>query len=344
MMLIRPVAYEDLDQLYALSAQARAGLTTLPHDRGVLDQTIQESMKSFEAVPQKPGGEGYLFVIEDLAKNKLAGTTAIFSKVGGFEPFYTYKIHTVTKKSKLLNVKKQIRYLKLVIDHNGPSEIGTLFLSPEYRGEGNGKLLSLSRFIFMAQYQQCFENEVIAEMRGVIDENDRSPFWEALGRHFFEVEFKKADLMVMRDKSFIAELMPKHPIYISLLPKEAQDVIAKAHEDTLGALHVLEQEGFAFKREIDIFEAGPLVRAKIEEIRTVKESQEAVVIEIKDASPGFHPDAIIANVNSFQEFRAVVGGINDSPEGVQLTSDVAGVLNVKKGDKIRFAPFKSHAK
>lgn len=344
MLVVRPVVEEDLDSLYALSAQARAGLTTLPHDRDILAGRIKESVKNFEAMPGKPGGEVYLFVVEDLTQKKLVGTTAIFSKVGGFEPFYAYRIHTVTKKSKLLNVKKKIQYLKLIIDHNGPSEIGTLFLSPKYRGGGNGRLLSLSRFLFLAQYKACFEDEVIAELRGVIDENDHSPFWEALGRHFFEVEFKKADLMVMKDKSFIAELIPKHPIYIPLLSQEAQNTIGKAHQDTQPALHLLKQEGFAYKGEIDIFEAGPLVRAKLGNIRTVKESQEAVVTEIKNSSEGSDVSEpyLVANVNAFKEFRVVVASLEDLPQGIQLTPDAADALKVKVSDKVRFVRLKPH--
>ena len=190
MLVLRPVAEDDLDKIYDLASQAEAGMTTLPSDIELLKRRIKESVKSFSIVPDKPGGEYYFFVLEDLVKNKIVGTSAIFSKVGGFQPFYTYRVCKTHKESKSLNVKNDIQYLQLVIVHNGPTELGTLFLLSEYRHGGNGRQLSLSRFMFMAQYKKCFEPFVIVELRGVLDKNDHSPFWDALGKHFFEVDFK----------------------------------------------------------------------------------------------------------------------------------------------------------
>ena len=90
----------------------------------------------------------------------------------------------------------------------------------------------------MAQHPERFANKVIAEMRGVADEQGRSPFWEALGRHFFTVDFAQADhLTGVGDKSVVAELMPKYPVYVDLLPAEARAVIGQVHENPAGAGH-----------------------------------------------------------------------------------------------------------
>lgn len=339
MLVVRPVKEDDLESVLALAAKAETGLTTLPPDRDILSRRIKESVRSFSSMPEKPSGETYFFVLEDLAKKTVVGTAAIFSKVGGFQPFYTYKICKVHKESKALNVKKDIQYLQLVMIHNGPTEMGTLFLLPEYRGNNNGRLLSLSRFLFMAQYRKCFEPYVLVELRGVLDANDHSPFWDALGKHFFEVEFRKADLMVMRDKTFIADLMPEHPIYIPLLPKTAQDVIGKVHVSTLPALHMLESEGFVFNDEIDIFEAGPVMKAKLEDIRTVRQSKEAKVEKIAGdaAAP---EDFLIAGVDSFKNFKVVKGAVTVSAKGVQVSKSAAQKLGLKKDSQVRFVPLK----
>ena len=107
-----------------------------------------------------------------------------------------------------------------------------MFLHPDYRGGGNGRLLQFVRFLFIADRPEVFESTVVSEIRGVIDEQDRSPFWNALGQHFFGIDFADADRLSVINKKFIAELMPKHPIYIPLLPKDAQDVIGKPHKDS----------------------------------------------------------------------------------------------------------------
>jgi len=342
-LIVRPVRADDIDQLYELSGKVTLGLTTLPHDRAVLQKRIKDSVRSFTEIPDKPGGEVYLLVMEDLRTKTLVGTSALYGKVGGYLPFYTYKIHTVTKESRKLNVKMDIQYLQLIEDHNGPSELGTLFLTPEYRKNGNGRLLSLCRFLFVAQFRSCFENTILAEMRGVFDESGHSPFWEALGRHFFVVEFEKADLMVMQDKSFIAELMPKHPIYIPLLTHSAQEVIGKVHKDTEGAKYLLETEGLRFNGEIDIFEAGPVLSGPVDNVRTVKDSRTAVVSGIT-ATPQESPVYMLANVSNFQDFRVCRSTLRTTAEGqVEIPKVAAEALNLKPGSPVRYITLKAAA-
>ena len=340
MLVVRPIKEEDFGQICSLLDHVPVGMTTLPHDPNILKKRIKKSLNSFRSMPEKPEGDLFFFVVEDTKKRKVAGTCALITKVGGFQPFYTYKIKAVLRESKVLGVRKEIRYLQLIVDHNGPSELATLFLSPEYRDSGNGRLLSLSRFLFIAQYPHCFEKTILAEMRGVIDEKGKSPFWEAVGKPFFEVDFEKADLMVMTDKSFIAELIPQHPIYIPLLPDKAQEVIGKVHEDTKPAVHLLKQEGFVLTDEIDIFEAGPVLTAQIKDIRTIQASQEAHVESIstpKVESPVY----LIANVDGFQEFRVTRGSLVVLGKNkVQFSPEVARALKVKIGSRVRFVRLK----
>ena len=125
--------------------------------------------------------------MEESKTKKLVGTASIISKVGVREPFYTYEIKKTTKTSKALKVKKVIHYLKLKIIHNGPTEIGTLFLKPSAREKNCGRLLAFSRYLFIAQNRRRFTGKVIAELRGVIDDRNRSPFWDAVCKHFFKV-------------------------------------------------------------------------------------------------------------------------------------------------------------
>lgn len=122
-----------------------------------------------------------------------------------------YPVHA----SKELNVYNALPTLFLSNDHTGSSELCTLFLDPKWRKEGNGYLLSKSRFLFMAAFRERFNEKVVAEMRGVIDEHGYSPFWESLGKRFFAMEFSRADYLCgTGQKAFIAALMPKHPLYI----------------------------------------------------------------------------------------------------------------------------------
>ena len=226
----------------------------------------------FNANDLKPGGHPYVFVMEDLTKGVLVGTSAIYSKVGGFEPFYSYEIKTSVHESSELEVRKEVQALHLREEHDGPTEIGSLFLAPDYWGNGHGKLLSLSRFLFISQFPCRFEKEIVAEMRGVVGKNGKSPLWSALGSHFFQIEFPKAETLTSESKKFIADLMPRHPIYIPLLPQEAQDVIGEVHRNTRPARAMLEKEGFVFDNFVDIFDGGPTLNASTNKIRVVNQN------------------------------------------------------------------------
>ena len=341
MLVVRPVKEEDLDQLVELAASATFGLTSLPPDRELLAKRIAKSQHSFQVEATEPGGELYLFVMEDLDTGTIAGTSAIVSKVGGFEPFYVYKIETSFHQSETLKIRKEVQTLRLVAEHSGPCEIGGLFLAPEYRRHGNGRLLSLFRFLFMIDYPSRFEPDIIAEMRGVVDEDGRSPFWEALGHHFFDMDFPKADYLSVMDKKFIADLMPKCPIYLALLPTDAQEVIGKVHDRTRPALKMLQDEGFRFTGMVDIFEAGPVIISRLNDVRIVKESRNFTVDEITAGEKG-PADFIITNTR--MDFRACMGLVVPIPDGgVQLHTDTARALGIEKGERVRIGTLRPSA-
>jgi len=265
----------------------------------------------------------------------VVGTSCIISKVGGFEPFYAYRIETSVHQSEVLDIRKEIPTLHLVAEHSGPSEIGGLYLAPEYRKHGNGRLLSLFRFLFMAEHPERFEPLVIAEMRGVVTKDGYSPFWEAIGRHFFDIDYPKADLMSIMNKTFIADLMPKCPVYIPLLPRSAQEVIGKVHDHTRPALKMLEDEGFASTGMVDIFEAGPIIMTPLSSLRIVKESFRDQVVRMV---PKQDEDRRHIITNTSEDFRACMGHVERAPEGgVELSRKSASLLGVQPGEEVRFA-------
>ncbi len=338
MVIIRPVAESDLDDLAGLAEAASFGLTSLPKDRELLGERISQSCRDFRWSPRKPRGELYLFVMEHIETGRIVGTSCIVSKVGGFEPFYAYRIETCVHESAHLGIRREIPTLHLVTEHSGPCEIGGLYLAPQYRKHGNGRLLSLFRFLFMAEYPERFEPTVIAEMRGAVDERGHSPFWEALGRHFFEMDFSRADHLSSSDTRFIADLMPKCPIYIPLLPKEAQEVVGKVHPNTEPALKMLLDEGFRLSGMVDIFEAGPIIKTGLREIRIVRQNRKAMVARIA-TEPIDSPTCVVARFTG--SFRACTGrAALDSEGGAIVEQATADALDLHEGDWIRFGPLR----
>ncbi len=273
MMIVRPIAATDVDALFLLASKAGVGLTSLPADRALLQRRVDVSLASF-AGGQDRADEMFVFVLEDTACQRVVGTCAIATAVGLRQPWYGYRVGQVVHASQALGVFTQMPTLFLSNDHTGHSELCSLLLDPAYRHSKNGSLLSKSRFLFLAQYRARFSDKIIAEMRGVSDADGRSPFWESLGRHFFSMEFSRANyLRGIAQKSFVAELMPKHPLYSGFLTPEAEAVIGKTHDLTAPARAMLEDEGFRFEGHVDIFDAGPTVECDVDDIDAVAASR-----------------------------------------------------------------------
>ena len=162
MNIIRPVKDSDLSQIIDLSKLAGHGLTTLSSDPARLKKQIAYSEASFQKKVTHPHQEYYLFVLEDSETGKVLGTSALEAAVGTVEPFYTYHVGIISHSSPNLNIHNPMEILMLGNDYTGATELCTLFLAPNHRKGLNGRLLSKSRFLFLAQFPERFADRVIA--------------------------------------------------------------------------------------------------------------------------------------------------------------------------------------
>ena len=337
MMIIRPIASADLPALMQLIKLAGVGLTTLPSNEAALAQRIEASNASFAGTAQK-ADELFLFVLEDTIAKRVAGTCGLAAAVGLRQAWYSYRVGLAVHASQELGVFTQTQTLFLSNDHTGHSELCSLFLDPAYRRERNGNLLSKSRFLFVAAHRERFSKKLIAELRGVSDTNGQSPFWESLGRRFFSMEFSQADYLTgIGKKSFVAELMPKHPLYTSFLTPEAQEVIGKTHPQTLPARRMLEKEGFRYEGYVDIFDAGPTVECDVDDVGAVANCRSFNTM-IDNSPPG--DDAVIYLVSNggLSNFRAALVTATPRAGEFSLNIEMAAALQVNAGDQIRAVP------
>ncbi|MEX0321268.1 MAG: arginine N-succinyltransferase [Puniceicoccaceae bacterium] len=332
--VLRPVKNSDLPQLTELVRHSAGGMTTLPEHPEGLEARVHESCRAFDHRVRKPGGEVYLFVLEEVSKGRIIGTSGIISRVGGFDPFYTYSIKDVLQEYEALGISKTIQLLKLNRNHKGPSEICSLFLHPDFRHHGLGKLLSLSRFCFMKTFPERFDESVIAELRGYIDPKGKSPFWEAVGKKFFWSDYYTADILCgIGEKDFIEALMPEHPIYVNLLSGSARSVIGKVHPHTEPARALLLKEGFKTTDEIDIFDAGPILKARLVELASWNSSRQSKCF-VSDKPLQNTRQALVTNMSL--DFRATVTDIQPKEDGSCLLSvETAGLLNVRDNSQIQ---------
>lgn len=339
MKIIRPIKESDYSALYEIANESGIGFTSLPVNEALLKSKIKNAESAVQSTPSSPGKQSYLFVMEDTETKEVVGTTGIEATVGLQDAFYHYHVSKVVHASRELNVHNTVELLHFCNDYTGVSEICTLFLRENARQGLNGRFLSKTRFLFMAEHPERFADVVIAEMRGVSDEQGRSPFWAWLEEHFFSMDFPTADYLTgIGSKGFIAELMPKHPIYVNLLSKAAQDSIGKVHEKTKPALRLLEQEGFKCRGYVDIFDAGPTVEADVNNIATVQASRNATIV-INDNLAQTDGETCFAINTSVDNFKACIAQVAYVDGGrVAIERQSADALNIEDGDSIRFSP------
>jgi len=337
MMIVRHAAHRDLDDIYRLAQRAGEsgiGLTSLPENKEILAERITRTTHTLAGLTEKSEAS-YLFVLEDISIHKIVGVSAIEVAVGLKEPFYNFRVAKQVHASKALNVYKTLDTLFLSNDHTGCSELCTLFLDPEYRKNQNGKFLSKVRFLFIAAFLSFFEERLIAEMRGFSDQNGHSPFWDSLGYLFFNMDFAAADyLSGVGQKAFIAELMPRFPVYVDLLTSEARAVIAEVHPHTLPAAKVLMSEGLKYQGYVDIFDAGPTLEANTAELRAVKESR-LLNVQITEQVETTETHFLVAN-DQYQDYCVLLinNKINQS-NTLQITAAQAQALNMNEHDQVR---------
>jgi arginine N-succinyltransferase len=336
MMIIRPITNADLPALLALANKTGVGLTTLPPNEVELSKRVAAAVASFAGTAE-PADEIFLFVMEDTTNGKVVGTCGLATAVGLRQPWYSYRVGLVVHASQELGLFTQTPTLFLSNDHTGHTELCSLFLDADYRRDRNGHLLSKSRFLFLAQQRARFSKKIIAELRGVSGEDGKSPFWESLGRHFFSMEFSQADYLTgIGKKSFVAELMPKHPLYSSFLTQDAQAAIGKTHPQTEPARRMLESEGFRYEGYVDIFDAGPTVECDVADVDAVKNSHEYVAV-VGSAAQSDAVLHLVANT-SLSGYRAMLLPVTPVADRIGISTESAAALQVKSGDMLRAVP------
>ncbi|MBV0933214.1 arginine N-succinyltransferase [Marinobacterium weihaiense] len=335
MLRVRPLTAADGALLKAIAAESGTGFTSLPDDDALLERKIEQSIHALHRPAEGPSPVTYLFVLENSDTGEVLGTAGITSAVGLDAPWYHYHIGTIVHASHQLGIHNEFRTLYLCNDYTGSSELCSLYLRPAHRGGGGGGLLSRARFLFMAEHRQRFADRIIAEMRGFTDQHDSNPFWEGLGQHFFAMQYRQADFLTgSGNKVVIAELMPKHPIYIHLLPPEAQAVIGQVHPNTEPARRLLQAQGFRFENYVDIFDAGPTLAARPEEVDAIRRSRRVEVVIDPTPAPEDVRPCLISNTGC-SDFRCIQARVQPTLNRVRLTPALAEALAVTAGDPVR---------
>ncbi|MDP6969257.1 MAG: arginine N-succinyltransferase [Gammaproteobacteria bacterium] len=338
MLIVRPIQQADKAAFHTFAKAAGVGHTNLPQDNQQLQTKLDHSALSFSSDIAQAGEESYQFVLEDLSNQTLAGTCAIDACIGLSQPNYSYRLATMVHASKQLKLVNRAMVLQLSHDYTGVSRLSAFYLSPEYRHSFHDQLLSKARLMFMARFPERFSGTTIAEIKGVIDDQHISPFWESVGRHFFTMDFAEADLLTgTSNKAFIADLMPRHPLYVELLPAPAQAVIGQHHKDFEDVVNILEHEGLRFVDQVDIFDAGPMLEARTRLIRTIRKAEYSTIAIDHNSAHSSGSRVLLSN-NQCQDFRCLLARKQPDSEVISIQPQTAQALGVSDGEQVLYSP------
>ncbi len=335
-IIIRAAHNDDVQHLYEMAKRTGGGFTNLPPDRKALSTKLERAAAAFARTEDVIDDDLFVFVMENTETGEVRGTCQIFSRVGQKWPFYSYRLGMLTQHSVELDKTFRAEMLTLTTDLEGCTEVGGLFLHPGERSGGLGMLIARSRYLFIRNHRARFGDKTLAELRGVIDEAGGSPFWDGVAGRFFGMNFQQADQFnAVHGNQFIADLMPKHPVYTAMLPESARAVIGLPHPSGRAAMRMLENEGFHWENYIDIFDGGPTMTVRTEQIRSIREAKDTKIAAIDDTL-GEHKagDKDLVAFGTLGSFRAAYGWLEHREDGVAIDPAAAALLGVGVGNVI----------
>mgnify|MGYP003874221105 FL=1 len=336
MYVVRPVELADVDALENLAAVMTPGVHTLPRTRDTIAAFVERSIASFAAQVDIPSEESYLFVLEDGASGEVVGTAAVHASAGSNGTYFAFRNDVIQQVSRDLNISHSVHALTLCSELTACSQLAGFHLRDRAAAGDEAALLSRARLLYAVLAPHRFGDRFFVPLAGVTDAGGQSPFWNALGRKFFKMDFLDAERVIggSRNRTMIVELMPHYPVYVPLLPGDAQAAMGQIHPSGQLAFDLLTAEGFEADEYVDIFDGGPILAAHRLSLRSFSGSQQRRV----DSAPDVMPDKLVtyAVATNAQRFRAITVACPpcDTSDVLCLPLAAQQALGVAPGDSV----------
>jgi arginine N-succinyltransferase len=334
MLVVRPSTLDDVSGIESLIRDNEARISSLPRKRVKLSERVERSIRSFNRDPDLAGSDFFLFVLEDTSTGELLGCSGIARNSDRKRPFYNYRLDELIHASESFDVHTPVPILHLTHELTGSSVLCSFAIKAGLSGGIESELMSRARLMFIRQFPELFSEQLVVELQGVYGDEGQSAFWDGLGRNFFDMDFASAEYHVAtKSRTLLAELMPPHPIYVSMLSEHAQSVIGKTDERAQASYQLLMKEGFKASSYIDIFDGGPVLCVQREQLRTFVHAQQKT-LRCGDVNTGVRH--MVANA-SIESFRCGVAQLTDGMGHVlRIDASVAQTLNLKDGDEVSY--------
>jgi arginine N-succinyltransferase len=338
MYVVRPVELADIGALEALAAVTMPGVHTLPRTREKIAASVERSIASFAAHVDIPSEESYQFVLEQTDSGSIVGTAAIHASAGSNGTYFAFRNDVIQQVSRDLNISHSVHALTLCSELTAYSQLSGFYIRNRESAGLEAALLSRARLLYAVLAPHRFGDRFFVPLAGVTDANGQSPFWDALGRKFFKMDFLDAERVIggARNRTLIVELMPHYPVYVPLLPGDAQAAMGQIHPSGELPFNLLTEEGFEADEYIDIFDGGPILQAHKHTLRSFCGS---MVRRIATEAPDAACEALVnyaVAVSGEQNFRAITVACPpvETGDAICLSREAQDALLVASGDNV----------
>jgi len=332
--VVRAARRDDLQHLYELARQFT--LLNLPAEKRIIETKLERSRASFAGELGKSEAE-YLFVAEDTEAEMVVGSSLILAKNGtATSPNFSFQVLKKERFSRDLGIGFIHQILRLRANNDGPTEVGGLVVDRAYRRrpEKIGRLISLSRFVYIGMEPTRFETDLHSELAPPLTDEGRSEFWEALGRRFTGMPYQEADQISSQNNGFIQSLFPEEDIYLALLDSKARLVLGQVGTETKAALHLLNRIGFQYKEEVDPFDGGPHLGCSTKDCTIIKNMRR---LKIKRADGEFNLSGLVG-LNRDEGYLGCASPFRIDGDAVVLPEKTWSLLNLEEGEEVAFSP------
>jgi arginine N-succinyltransferase len=221
------------------------------------------------------GGREWLLVAVRGPGEAVAGCVRVRRAIGLDRPRFWYHVGCAVHAAPGLERFHRQRTLLLGNDLTGAWEIADLACDTATIGlEAQGVLLRrllraalalIARQRAMASPAVAGDPTVICELPGLRDASGRSPFWQSLGRHFYDGDtLLAAERFGPAWKTHVAALLPAEPLLVSFLTLEAQAALSVPGHGAEPAARVLYEAGLRAGRHVTLDDAGPVYEGDLD--------------------------------------------------------------------------------
>jgi arginine N-succinyltransferase len=303
--------------------KSSGGLSSLQPRLNFLKDYIKSSEKSFSQKHNSDQPCKYLLGMYEGVGGKLIGCAAVKTKTGINTPFINFDILG----------EGDDQHLKASSRFMGSTEVGSLYLDPDYRSLGLGSYLARVRYLLMATEPWRFDDCVIAELRGICG-IDGSPLYDHIFKDKLEKNFMEADTEYFdRNPKSLGDIVPIGKLNTCDMPINVRASLGQPNASGQAAMRLLQSEGFIFTGTVDLFDGGPIMSVHRDTIRTIMNSKVLKAKRQEKIKGGVYS---IVTSGDFNNFRAVITKTKLNDDIVNISFEAFDSLNLQKNNTVRY--------